>query len=399
MRVGLNDTRGRTVNKPCSFVVFALCLALVFCPTACSDLPASLSEGVPTTGAALPATTAAMAGAEGATAGAGPGAPAVAALTGPGAWTQLHPSGELPPGRSNQSVVFEHYRGGAFVFGGSSHLGLASDTWGYDPSANAWTELGFTGATPDARFDSAMAWDSDDGKVYLFGGQNQTTYFNDIWAYDSKSDAWIYLGPPNTLPPARSGCVMAYDSVGRRVILFGGASYPAGCSSETWALDGRANAWTNLNPSGTLPPARYLGAMVYNASSGRAILFGGTDGSTSLNDTWAYDPVTNAWIDLSPSGAVPPARSMFGIAYDSGKDRVVVFGGLNSTPTSATYLNDLWAYDAAANTWTELSPPGTIPSARTGASLVFDSLSGDLLLFGGWDGESELNDLWAYRLP
>jgi N-acetylneuraminic acid mutarotase len=346
----------------------------------------------------LPTTTAAVAGAEGTT-GPAPAAAAAAPLTSPGAWTQLHPSGDLPPGRCNQSMVFEHYRGGAFVFGGSSHLALASDTWGYDPAANAWTELGFTGATPDARFDSVMAWDSNDGKVYLFGGQNQTTYFNDIWGYDSKSDAWIYLGPPGTLPPARSGCMMAYDSPGRRVILFGGASYPAGCSSETWAFDGGTSAWTNLNPSGTLPPARYQGAMVYDANSGRVILFGGTDGSTSLNDTWAYDPVANAWTDLSPSGALPPARSMFGMAYDSSKERVVVFGGLNSTPTSATYLNDLWAYDAAANAWTELSPPGTLPSARTGASLVFDSLSGDLLLFGGWDGESELNDLWAYRLP
>ena len=38
MRVGLTDTRGRTVNKPCPCVVFALCLAVVLGPTACSDL-------------------------------------------------------------------------------------------------------------------------------------------------------------------------------------------------------------------------------------------------------------------------------------------------------------------------------------------------------------------------
>ena len=104
-------------------------------------------------------------------------------------------------------MVFELYRGGAFVFGGSSHRRLANDTWGYDPAANAWTELGFAGATPDARFDSAMAYDSNDGKVYLFGGQDQTTYFNDTWAYDRKCRRVDLPGPPGTLPPARSGCV------------------------------------------------------------------------------------------------------------------------------------------------------------------------------------------------
>ena len=131
---------------------------------------------------------------------------------------------------------------------------------------------------------------------------------------------------------------MAYDSVGTQGDPLRGASYACRLVQRDLGLrSGRANAWTNLNPSGTLPPARYQGAhgVRLEQRQGDPLWWDGRE--HQFNDTWAYDPATNTWTDLNPSGAQPPARSMFGMAYDSSKDRVVLFGGLNSTPTSATY--------------------------------------------------------------
>jgi N-acetylneuraminic acid mutarotase len=386
------------VKKPCLFLLLALCCALVLGIVGCSDLTTTTPlDGTLTTGVTIPTTATAAAGTGAiSTTTTAEGAVASPSATSAGVWTELHPGGELPPGRSSQSMVFELYSGGAFVFGGSSALTYVNYTWDYDPIANAWIELDPAGTAPPPRGDFAMVYNSDRGQVILFGGGDGTAYFNDTWAYDRKLDAWTNLNPAGTLPPARSECSLAYDSVGHKMILFGGSSFTLGSLNDTWAYDPSANTWTNLSPSGSLPPGRGLGALVYDSDSGKLILFGGSAGSICFNDTWAYDPDANTWTNLSPSGSLPAARCLFSMAYDSNGGEVVLFGGLD---IDRNFFNDTWAYDPSANTWTDLSLSGTVPSARTGASMVYNSLSGDLILFGGWDGESELNDTWAYRTP
>ena len=51
--------------------------------------------------------------------------------------------------------------------------------------------------------------------------------------------------------------------------------------------------------------------MAYDPTSGRLIMFGGSAGDGGrLDDTWAYDPAANAWTELKPSGdaALRPLR-------------------------------------------------------------------------------------------
>jgi N-acetylneuraminic acid mutarotase len=79
-----------------------------------------------------------------------------------------------------------------------------------------------------------------------------------------------------------------------------------------WAYDPAANSWTELKPSGDVPVGRSFSCFVYNHAVGKAILFGGANGSTAhdattvlggstaLNDTWAYDPAANTWTKLHP---------------------------------------------------------------------------------------------------
>ena len=86
----------------------------------------------------------------------------------------------------------------------------------------------------------------------------------------------------------------------------------------------------------------------------------------ALNDTWAYDPVANAWTELKPSGTLPPPAPRHAMAYDPVTRRLILFGGFGEHRRS---LNDTWAYDPAANAWTELKPcghaaPGTRPRTR-----------------------------------
>ena len=135
--------------------------------------------------------------------------------------------------------------------------------------------------------------------------------------------------------------------------MFGGIDeadpYYAGLD-ETWAYDPAANTWARVQPSGEQPPSRSACSMVRDPVSGKVILFGG-QGNGYLDDIWAFDPVANTWTELDPSGKRPSARVWSSMVYDPHSHRMILFGGEDA----GGYRNDTWAYDAAKNTWTDLS--------------------------------------------
>ena len=189
---------------------------------------------------------------------------------------------------------------------------------------------------------------------------------------------------------------MAYDSVTHRLIMFGGSVDAVHRLNDTWAYDPAANTWTELKPSGRLPSPRRAQSMAYDPISRRLIMFGGCgDSGALLDDTWAYDPVANAWTELKPCGHAAGCRAArTSMAHDPTSGRLIMFAGLDSV---GAVLDDTWAYDPAANTWTELEPSGTQPVARAGHVMVYDPASGRLIMFGGRsiDQFDFLNDVWT----
>ena len=77
--------------------------------------------------------------------------------------------------------------------------------------------------------------------------------------------------------------------------------------------------------------------MTYDQVSRKIIMFGGDNGTTYLNDTWAFDGVT--WTQVA-TDTPPPARAAAQMAYDSVTHKVVLFGGYNGR-----YLGDTWLWD------------------------------------------------------
>jgi N-acetylneuraminic acid mutarotase len=253
-----------------------------------------------------------------------------------------------------------------------------------------WTDLDPAAPVPDPRSGVSMVYNLAEDDVILFGGWDADTDFGDTWGYDPFSNAWTDLAPSGDLPAPRALHQMVYDPVGGKVILFGGTS-DAGRWDDTWAYDPAANTWTDLGVGG--PAARSAHAMVFDTTLGVAILFGGNEGDTRFDDTWAYDPAANTWTDLDPAGSVPSARSALAMAYEPVEDRVILFGGYDGE-----FLNDTWAYDPTTNTWTDLDPIGDVPVPRANHRMVYDEMDGRVLLFGGYDGTTELYDVWAYSL-
>ncbi|MFX0063632.1 MAG: Kelch repeat-containing protein [Candidatus Hermodarchaeota archaeon] len=196
-------------------------------------------------------------------------------------------------------------------------------------------------------------------------------------------------------PSSRGGHALTYDSADQKVILFGGFAGPWTARSyfdDTWAYDYTNNSWINLAPT-SKPSPRYNPAMTYDSLNQKLVLFGGYGFNGYLSDTWLYDYSTNQWTQVFPTTS-PGIRHSHAMVYDSANQKIVLFGGHNQH----TILNDTWVYDFSSNNWTEIFPE-TSPSVRYGHTMVYNPSNQKVILFGGHSDVSyrEINnDLWMY---
>ena len=310
-----------------------------------------------------------------------------------GRWYELAPRSPLPSARDSHAMCYASDYGLVYLFGGAAPEGVLGDTWAYDPAANAWMYVDPGTSAPAARFGAAMVYDPATGTVILFGGRDEDlAYYTSTWAFNPAVNAWTELDSFGPTPPARDSHAMCYNPDTGLVILFGGSDAAGTTLNDTWAYNPVSDAWTQLDPLGNAPPARVGAAMVYDPETRTVILFGGADGGDTYSDTWAYDPKANRWTELAPARSVPPARDSGAMVYDPVFRRAILFGGV--TPNGI--LGDTWAYDPAANTWTRLNPGGELPRERAWHVMVYDSLAGNLILFGGFNVNGSLDDTWAF---
>jgi hypothetical protein len=386
---------GLAVEKSRLVLTLVLCCLLAGTVGGCATGSPSTTAGESTTTAAV-TTASSMAGSTSTTSAATSSTAATSTATPAavaGTWTELKPAGAVPPARSSFGMVYNQADAKLIVFGGWETTTDFGDTWAYDPAANSWTDLKPGGSKPAARHDHAMAYDPDTGKVILFGGTTASTAeeLADTWAYDPAANTWTEMKPAGDVPAGRVDHCMAYDPIARKVILFGGSSH-GGRQGDIWAYGTAANAWTKLTPNGATPAARYGCPLVFDPDLGKTVLLGGSDGHfVTMHETWTFDSAATAWTKLSPTGAVPPGRAHFAMAYGPGNHRMVVFGGEGVTP-----LDDTWGFDPATDAWSKVDVPGGAPAPRMYPAMVYAAESGAFILFGGSDGKTVLNDTWSF---
>jgi hypothetical protein len=318
-------------------------------------------------------------------------------LAGTPAWTQLTPAGAPPDGRGDHRAIYDPVRDRMVVFGGHDASGYLNDVWALSLEGTpVWAELTPSGTPPSARSRHSAIYDPVRDCMVVFGGSyydGSVQYLNDVWALSMATLAWTQLTPTGTPPIVRAGHSAIYDPVRDRMVVFGGFNnlYP----NDLWVLSlAGAPAWTELTPSGLPPRARYLHNAVYDPVRDRMVVFGGWANLAFINDVWALSlPDAPAWTELTPSGTPPSARCDHSAIYDPVRDRMVVFGGVYTT-----YLNEVWALSLAGTpAWTQLTPSGTPPSARYLHSAIYDQVRDRMVVFGGFSN-TLLGDVWALSL-
>jgi hypothetical protein len=225
--------------------------------------------------------------------------------------------------------------------------------------------------------------------VLVFGGHTAAAELGDTWMWNGEDWTQVADGGPERINHA-----MAFDAMRGRVVLFGGAAnFPSTLQvlNDTWKWAGQD--WTQRADTG--PAGRHLHVMAFDAARGVVVLFGGADetGQQSYGDTWEWNGIT--WTQASSFGATPSTGAA--LAY---KDKTTaLFGGIESLSGDPrrSLFGDTWEWDGKH--WSLRQHLG--PRARWRHALVFDSGRGRLVLFGGFsslepDPSSALGDTWEH---
>ena len=173
--------------------------------------------------------------------------------------------------------------------------------------------------------------------------------------------------------------------------------------------------WNPLHADGlTFPLLRVGSTLVYDPISNTMILFAGRSADDAsqnprLNDVWI---LTNAngsggpseWSRLNPNGGPPSARFDHSAVYDSGNNRMIIYGGCGGG--CLPIANDVWVLDHANGlggtpTWTQLFPTGNPPGARQGHQAVYDPNTNSMIVWAGQNGGGQAcspgtySDVWV----
>lgn len=255
-------------------------------------------------------------------------------------------------------------------------------------------------ASPDLqpRTGQGMVYDSVNKKVILFGGMHvrasSSLYFNDTWTYRVKENTWSLIQVPEA-PSPRGAPAMAYSPDHQQVILFGGIT-TLGRLDDTWAYDCSRGTWTRLETENK-PQGRCDSAMVYDTVNEQFILYGGWGARSGLqDDTWIYDLDANAWTEVKTESN--PGR-MYGhsMVWDPANERVILYGGHINSPISQMYVDNTWFYYPQNGSWAMQKMENT-PHGRYWGAMSYDWENMKLVYFNGGWGEGPHNETWVLDL-
>lgn len=315
-----------------------------------------------------------------------------------GSWTQLVYTNTGPSPRYDHAAIFDSVRNQLVVFGGRGS-GTLGDTWALDIGTRTWREITST-LKPAPRFGHGAVYDADNRRMLVVMGEG-SAFFNDVWSFNLDSEVWTELKASaviSTSPQPRYGQSVALDSQGRLLISHGFTTQ--GRFDDTWAFDPSSATWIELTPTtGTRPLKRCLHSLAYDAASNRLFLFGGCAsgfGPCPLNDLWAFDVQNRTWTQLSAlqGGAdAPAARSNPSMVLNVMAQQLVVMGGQASNGVSA----DAWGF-GLGGTWRKLTDAGgSAPTGRASHTASEDAAHGRMWVFGGRTANGNSNELWAWQ--
>ncbi len=268
-------------------------------------------------------------------------------------------------------------------------------TYGNSSSGNPHT-MTRVAASEDVRYGSLVAEPPFPSINYSLvavndsSSESQSDVGNDSWALTPTSYS-------TSAPAGRDGAAIAYDSVSKSIMMFGGMDYFPGSPStlntysDTWFFDGRQ--WAAKPIAG--PGARAFASMAYfetgSSTTSAMVIFGGAQFTgTSINyttanyadDLWFYS--NGVYTQHATLSTRPSRRIKALLIADPARNRMLLIGGFVPGSTSVTPASDVWELKVAASptttnrfVWNQLiassGPPAPAPFNGYGLAAAIDT--------------------------
>jgi hypothetical protein len=271
-------------------------------------------------------------------------------------------SSARPTKRSEIYGIADESSNTILVFGGNDgpivsqmpKAAYTDDTWIFEPGYG-WTQLDIEGPSPRARY--GATYDPTNRRALIFGGRwriengsGDYTLYNDLWQFDFVTRTWTLLDDGNG-PSKRTYSSLAWDDTTETLYLFGGMTNTSpmtiDVNMKVWRWDGAE--WERSSTSGDKPSQRTFLSEAWDSKRQKLVIFGGQVGdywSYAYNETYALDVNTMEWAQLN-AGDGPSTRMHGHLTYDTARDRYLMFGG----HTDIGDGNDLWAMNPETGSW------------------------------------------------
>lgn len=281
------------------------------------------------------------------------------------AWTQTFDN-STPP-RSFHAMAYDQARGLLIAFGGDEGRGTPplNQTLQFDGSR--WLVLPAEG--PPARSKHTMVYDPARNLIVLHGGVDAQNHdLRDTWTWDGST--WTLAASDG--PPSR-GPVMAFDPATSQCLLVPG-------NGELWAWDG--SAWTRLN---TNAPEAEGHCVAFDSDRGCLVVDHGTD-----HNVWEWNPA--GWRAVTPNSQRGIIEA--NMVFDPRVARCVRYGGIDlGGDAFVTISNSTWEWDGV--TW-RMGSGTTNGLGRSGHAMAWDSQRNRVVIFGGQSyAPTALADTWS----
>jgi Galactose oxidase, central domain len=310
---------------------------------------------------------------------------AIALACGCGSSRATAPAPAVLLGRTGATVVYDTSRHVVLLYGGrgpSTTGGAIADQsglWSFD--GTAWTRITTAGG-PSARNASAGAFDAARQRFVLFGGRTGNSplspVLSDTWEWTGS--AWVQSLAFQTGLVGRDHPAGGYDPVRHLVTMVGGFDPGTGVGlHDQWDWNG--NSWDEV--STTVPGSGYAPVLV---SSGSTLYLLQSNTSDRMVNVLAATG-GGQWNAIAPAGGVAPKATSYATATFPGGG-VLLFGGSDGT----NLLDETWKWDGAA--WAKLAITG--PPGRVGHAMALDAARGKVVLFGGETNTATLGDTWEF---
>lgn len=250
---------------------------------------------------------------------------------------------------------------------------------------------------------------SFNGYLYCFGGYDGRRNHMTLLLYSLTDQVWVptkqaqlsATGARNAIPvdgtppPGRNGhtATLAKDdddddddnnnsNGGGRIIIIGGwlGSGPL-AASDVHVLEvsggGTTLRWYQPPMMGVPPGPCNMHSADFVTKRREVYVFRGGNGREYLNDLHALNVDTYQWRKVETTGEIPQQRANHSSALLEETGELFVFGGWNGRER----LNDIHILDTETSTWTRPEVGGVLPHPRAGMTLT--ALRGRLFLFGG----------------